>query len=542
MTGVLHTRIQGVSYRTPTRTGKTDASGSFKYLPGETVTFAVGGIELGSAPGASNISLFTLAGLTPPTTELGLRRDLDRMRYTATPLSNAANRALLLLALDGDGNPANGIDVSSHEAALATAKLDFQTRFFEFAGKLQGVAPGLNNNIPQSFPVKWLYRTLGVKMAGFVPTRSLGDEHNDGATDLVRWADVDATGEIIATFADEGADGTVDVTENYQRDALGRITRHRTIRDFNRDGDLDSDHTVVTTYDVHGNAARVVESEDGDANGSIDSETVVDSTFDSHGRELKTTYQTDSNHDGRVDSTETHDSTRDAHGNLLKVVIEVDSDADGQANSRYVSDNSWDAANRQTTGANTRDLDADGQVDNAWYWTETFGASAWPLTHDEDYDSDGDGAADQKYRTRYGYDSAGNITSVVSDYEDAWNKYRSTGEGQYDRDRRPLSFTHSYDFDLDGTAESKDVQTYEYDDNGFQLTWEYASHVFATNPGTWTDSVSYTYSPAGAETTSTSGTDFDSDGTPELSTRNVIEYAPSNDALVQIVDQYLQTL
>jgi len=35
---------------------------------------------------------------------------------------------------------------------------------------------------------------------------------------------------------------------------------------------------------------------------------------------------------------------------------------------------------------------------------------------------------------------------------------------------------------------------------------------------------------------------FDSDGVPELSTRSVIEYAPSNDALVQIVDQYLQTL
>jgi hypothetical protein len=542
MTGVLHTRIQGVSYRTPTRSGKTDASGSFKYLPGETVVFAVGGIELGSAPGASNISLFTLAGLTPPTTELGLRRELARMRYTATPLSNAANRALLLLALDGDGDPANGIDVSSHEAALATAKLDFETRLFEFSGKLPGLAPGLNNNIPQSFPVKWLYRTLGVKMAGFVPTRSLGDEQNDGDTDLVRWSEVDASGEILSTFADQGADGTVDVTESYLRDSLGRVTRHRTIRDLNRDGDLDSDHLVVTTYDAHGNAAHVVETEDGDANGSIDSETVVDSAFDSHGGELKTTYKIDSDHDGNVDSIETHVFTRDAHSNLLKLVIEVDEDADGLANSRYVSDNGWDAANRQTYGSNTRDTDADGQVDNAWHWTETFGTSSRPLTHDEDYDADGDGVADQKSRTRYGYDGAGNITSVLSDYEDAWSKYHITGAGDYDRDHRPLTFTYSYDFDLDGTADSTDVQTYTYDDNGFPLTWEYVTHAFTTSPGSWSNIASYAYSAAGAETTSTSGTDFDGDGVLELATRNVIEYAPSNDAMSQIVDQYLQTL
>ena len=271
-TGVLHANIQGVAYRTASRSGKTDASGNFKYLSGETVTFAVGGIELGSATGAANISLFTLAGMTPPTSELGLRRELDRMRYTATPLSNATNRAWLLLALDGDGDPANGIDVSSFESALATAKLSFDSRPYEFPGKMSRLAPGMNQNIPPSFPLKWLYRSLGVKLAGNVPVHSAADEQNDGVIDSTGWNEVDAAGDVTMTFFDQDADDQPDVTVSYARDALGRVTRERTIRDFNLDRTPDSDHIVVTTYDAHGNTIRVVESEDGNADGSIDAE------------------------------------------------------------------------------------------------------------------------------------------------------------------------------------------------------------------------------------------------------------------------------
>jgi hypothetical protein len=39
---------QGVRYQTATQSGFTDASGAFRYMPGETVRFSVGGIELGS--------------------------------------------------------------------------------------------------------------------------------------------------------------------------------------------------------------------------------------------------------------------------------------------------------------------------------------------------------------------------------------------------------------------------------------------------------------------------------------------------------------
>src|SRR5690349_408883 len=90
--------IQGVAWRTPTRSGVTDAGGRFAYLPGESVTFSLGPIELGTAPGSSDMTLFTLAGVTPPTTERALRRELDRAMRTGTPFTHAINLDLLLLA------------------------------------------------------------------------------------------------------------------------------------------------------------------------------------------------------------------------------------------------------------------------------------------------------------------------------------------------------------------------------------------------------------------------------------------------------------
>ncbi len=60
--------VSGLHYVTPTRSGTTDANGTFKYLAGEPVTFSVGAIQLGQAPGASRSTPFTLVGMTPPTT------------------------------------------------------------------------------------------------------------------------------------------------------------------------------------------------------------------------------------------------------------------------------------------------------------------------------------------------------------------------------------------------------------------------------------------------------------------------------------------
>ena len=117
-------RVSGLRYVTPTRSGVTDSNGTFKYLAGESVTFSVGAIALGHAPGAAQITPFTLAGMTPPTTELALRRELDRASRTTSNFVHAVNLMRLSLALDVDHDPANGIDLRGRDAALASATLN----------------------------------------------------------------------------------------------------------------------------------------------------------------------------------------------------------------------------------------------------------------------------------------------------------------------------------------------------------------------------------------------------------------------------------
>lgn len=52
--------VQGLTYKTPTQNGTTDADGKFKYITGEKVDFWLGNIFLGSAQGASVISPYNI--------------------------------------------------------------------------------------------------------------------------------------------------------------------------------------------------------------------------------------------------------------------------------------------------------------------------------------------------------------------------------------------------------------------------------------------------------------------------------------------------
>ncbi len=48
--------LQGLEYETPTISGLTDETGEFMFRPGETVTFSVGGLVLGSARGTTRLT------------------------------------------------------------------------------------------------------------------------------------------------------------------------------------------------------------------------------------------------------------------------------------------------------------------------------------------------------------------------------------------------------------------------------------------------------------------------------------------------------
>ena len=109
-TGVfVDSTVACLHYETPTFSGTTNSAGEYDFLPGETVTFSIGGIVLGSAAAGPVVTPLTLvSGATDPTDPV------------------VTNIVRFLLTLDDDGNPDNGISISATTtAAAAGLSVDF---------------------------------------------------------------------------------------------------------------------------------------------------------------------------------------------------------------------------------------------------------------------------------------------------------------------------------------------------------------------------------------------------------------------------------
>ena len=93
--------VEGLGYQSGSRTpGTTDAEGMFVYEVGQTLTFSVGGVELGTLPDGQPL-------------------------VTPYDFGDAAeNIARLLQTLDADGNHLNGIDLTAAATALADVTFD----------------------------------------------------------------------------------------------------------------------------------------------------------------------------------------------------------------------------------------------------------------------------------------------------------------------------------------------------------------------------------------------------------------------------------
>lgn len=102
LTGVfIDGPVAGITYKTPTVGGMTDATGTFKYKEGEEVTFSIGRVVLGSAAGKPV--------LTPLDIAAGAKDTSDQ---------RVVNISVLLQTLDQDGNPENGITISRKTASF----------------------------------------------------------------------------------------------------------------------------------------------------------------------------------------------------------------------------------------------------------------------------------------------------------------------------------------------------------------------------------------------------------------------------------------
>jgi len=116
----LDAAVEGVSYVAGSSArASTNAAGQFTCNTGETVTFSVGGLLLGSAPCAQFITPQNLAG------------------NAAIKSDAVVNRLLTLQILDEDADPSNGIKIAATVAsALGNRSLDFSAPVASFSPAL----------------------------------------------------------------------------------------------------------------------------------------------------------------------------------------------------------------------------------------------------------------------------------------------------------------------------------------------------------------------------------------------------------------------
>lgn len=127
LTGVfMDSVVAGLDYLTETQSGSTNTAGEFQYLANQSITFSIGDIILGT----------TTAG--PIITPLSL---VEGAVDASDP--RVLNIVRLLLTLDVDGDPSNGIEISSTVRDAATGlSIDFASSTFE-----QDIQPFLDTAI-----------------------------------------------------------------------------------------------------------------------------------------------------------------------------------------------------------------------------------------------------------------------------------------------------------------------------------------------------------------------------------------------------------
>lgn len=111
--------VEGVTFKTATQNGTTGTGGSYKYLPGEKVTFSIGNIVFPEVTAAETITPFTMAGTENINNQV------------------VVNIARLLQSLDSDNTPNNGITISpatlTATNGIASGSVKFDSSIADFS-------------------------------------------------------------------------------------------------------------------------------------------------------------------------------------------------------------------------------------------------------------------------------------------------------------------------------------------------------------------------------------------------------------------------
>lgn len=145
-------------------TGENDDPGRFLFIEGATVSFSLGGTDLGEAAAKERLTPFDLAGVAEEA--IGGCDVSASFPDDGSAFRIVHNVAVLLQTLDADGDPEGTLDVRSEVAALfENVTIDFDQPWEDFRTdpELQGVLDAANSG--DLFPET---RTLRERVAALV--------------------------------------------------------------------------------------------------------------------------------------------------------------------------------------------------------------------------------------------------------------------------------------------------------------------------------------------------------------------------------------
>ena len=345
-TGVFtDSAVKGLTYKTATQSGITDASGKFKYQTGESIVFSIGNFKLGESATATAVMtpLDLISGaLTLPTTNGDLAfltrkaNELDRPFGEGINFAKFQNLLIFLQALDSDKDASNGITIPDGMAALLEGvNINFEANPYLFTETFvlrkvltEAVTNGLIDNafIKQPGDAVAHYYDEQEISALFTQTKTRSfDSNADLTANTIYTYTYDANGNRVKTSFDSNADLTANTITTYTYDANGNKVK----QSFDSNADLTANTIYTYTYDANGNKVKV----SFDSNGDLTANTIDTYTYDANGNRVKQSF--DSNADLTANRITTY--TYDANGN--KVKQSNDSNGDLTANTIYTYTN-----------------------------------------------------------------------------------------------------------------------------------------------------------------------------------------------------------
>ena len=508
LTGVfIDSPVAGVEFVTETQSGVTNAAGEFTYRSGETVTFSLGGWEMGSASADAEVSVFDIAGVEEVPMRAGAISNLV-WGANDTPMRRAATIGSILQTLDEDANPDNGIVIPetirqrladvNWDVSAQTAWQIMGTREFRMMLRDESVA---NANFPAREArqlgevVQHMYDQAGLDVSYDVWTTYQQDRGADGSVDFSREIAYDGDGNYRTDLYDFDGDGVNDTIYNYMYTPADQLRRIE--RDDGLDGSIES--TRIWTYNEFGDRTQY---QDIAATGEATySETMQYSEFGDviYRERVRPTSRV-------IETWEYNPETN------RREIYQVDSDGDGAFDTRdqLTYETSFNWTRRE------RDMDMDGVTDEIH--TRTYDAFGRVVRETQDTDVDGE----LDYAVTRVYDSRGLLLST---------EWETTGDGivdridvtEYNEQGNRMRLTN----DLDGDGNLDQIYEWIFDESGTQTEFH------RDNDGDGTRDWSRFYVRDSAGLLTETRTDTDADGTVDQVNRREYDV---QDRLISITD------